>query len=125
MRQATSGYGQMGDPRAQMMEGLMAAGAANPDFDRSGGGAEFVGRWPQNASGSRFVGGPPNTQRTDPGGAAFQGFMDPRNEYAGSGSRFQSPSYPHPDFFGIPPRPQLGPPPRQMNPSMMQRPYGR
>jgi hypothetical protein len=34
MRQATSGYGQMGDPRAQMLEQLMAAGAANPDFDR-------------------------------------------------------------------------------------------
>jgi hypothetical protein len=97
--------GRRDGPRTRMLEELMAAGRANPDFERGGGGSQFMGRWPENPHGDRFVGGPPNTQRTDPGGAAWQGIMDPYNEYGGAGSMFTSPPYPHPDFKGVRPRP--------------------
>ena len=50
--------------------------------------------------GNRFVGGPPNTQRTDPGGPSWQMYRDPYNDYAGPGSTFQSNWIPeHPEFL--------------------------
>ena len=97
--------GPPADPRrAAMLEQLFAAGAANPDWARGGnaysgrlgmqhpgifrgsGDASFMGRWPE-----RRIGGPPNTQRNYPGGAAWQSMMDPYNEYAGHGSTFSAP----------------------------------
>jgi len=100
-----SGMGQVpANPRQQMLEGLMAAGRGTPDFDRGGGGSQFVGRWPQSGS---FA------QSPDPGGAAWQSYQDPRNDYAGPGSTFQSPPS-GPDFVGRggPDFSMMGPAPR-------------
>ena len=75
MRQATSGYGQMGDPRAQMMEQLMAAGPANPDFDR---GEYTPGAFQQQPRGQFAPPPRPQFQGANWGRQAGPGYGPPR-----------------------------------------------
>jgi hypothetical protein len=90
MRQATSGYGQMGDPRAQMMAQLMASGPANPDFDR---GEYTPGAFQQQ----------PRGQFAPPPRPEFQGANWGRPPAQGGGSMMgRAPQRPPTNYQGTP-----------------------